>query len=183
MHLTDLGRHYSTLMARSLSQYLPVEIPAFENDLYDLAFRLSVKGKVNWRVYLQALRKLSTEAMRVPNSNSNIRASLGPFAQTGINISRGVAARLFPSAPIRRMPQTADRSWSAVRNDLENEFFNSKIDQLADSSAVIDLSFIDPDKLRNIIADHKSKRADHSVLVNLLLTLEYGLLQDAVMPY
>ena len=76
MHLTDLGRHYSTLMARSLSQYLPVEIPAFENDLYDLAFRLSVKGKVNWRVYLQALRKLSTEAMRVPNSNSNIRASL-----------------------------------------------------------------------------------------------------------
>ena len=81
------------------------------------------------------------------------------------------------------MPQTADRSWSAVRNDLENEFFNSKIDQLADSSAVIDLSFIDPDKLRNIIADHKSKRADHSVLVNLLLTLEYGLLQDAVMPY
>ena len=163
-----------------LSQYLPVEIPVFENDLYDLAFRLSVKGKVNWRVYLK--RSVNSLQMRF-NSNSNIRASLGPFAQTGINISRGVAARLFPSAPIRRMPQTADRSWSAVRNDLENEFFNSKIDQIADSSAVIDLSFIDPDKLRNIIADHKSKRADHSVLVNLLLTLEYGLLQDAGMPY
>ena len=176
-HLTDIGRHYTTLMARSLSCYVPVEVPCFENNLYDLAFSTSIDGKVNWRVYQKALTGISDSAMRIRNSNTNLPAHLSLQTQTLLNMLRSVAGRLTRSSRLKRMPGFGDRSWPAVKDDLENSFFRDKMEALSEAGAIMSLSFIDPDRLRKVIREHQDGRHDHAVLLSLLFTLEHGLLR------
>lgn len=177
MHLTDLGRHYSTLMARSLSCYVPVEVPCFENNLYDLAFSTSIEGKVNWSVYQKALTEISDSAMRIRNSNTNLPAHLSLQTQSLLNIFRGVVGRVTRSSRLKRMPGFSDRSWPAVKDDLENPFFREKMEALSESGAIMSLSFIDPDRLRKVIREHQDGCHNHAVLLGLLLTLDHGLLR------
>ena len=177
MHLTDIGRHYSALMARSLACHVPVEIPCIENDLYDLALTMPIEDKVNWRAYQGALKKLSVAAMRVRNSNTNIRAHHSLFTQTMLNAIRSAAGQLTHLDQIKRMPEFGDRSWPAVIDDLGNAFFDNKIDDLGESSEIMSLSFIDPDRLRKVISEHRNGTQNHAVFLSLLLTLEHGLLR------
>ena len=177
MHLTDIGRHYSALMARSLACHVPVEIPCLENDLYDLALSMSIEDKVNWSAYQDALKKLSAAAMRIRNSNTNIKAHHSLFIQTILNVIRSAAGQLTHSGQIKRMPEFGDRSWPAVIDDLGNAFFDNKINDLGESSEIMSLSFIDPDRLRKVISEHRSGIQNHAVFLSLLLTLEHGLLR------
>jgi hypothetical protein len=159
---------------RSLSQHLPVQVPCLENNLYEIAFALPVEAKQNWGVYLAALKQLAPDAMRERNSNTNIRAGYGLHWQTSINVLRSAAGQVVGNR-IRRMPRFEDRSWPAVKDDLNNDQFSHKLKRMANDGAIASLSFIDPDKVRAVVLDHQERRTDHAVLLGILLTLEEGL--------
>ncbi len=177
MHLTDIGRHYSMLMAHSLKGKLDVQIPALENRLYDLAFTISPEMKLNWTVYRRALAQNSSQVMAIKNSNTNIRANRGLVSQTLYNIARGAIRRIAPQN-IQGMPNYWERSWPLVRDDLNNEYMQERIGHMIRNGKINDLSLINPMKIEKIYAQHKNLEYDHGVLLGLLLTIEYGLLQE-----
>ncbi len=175
MHLTDFGRHYSVLMGKSLTSRLNVRIPALDNDLYDLSFLLSPKAKINWRAYQQALTRISPELMKVKNSNTNITASYSLFQQSFIQVMRSISRRLSKKH-VGGLPGWSDRSWPVVARDMEDDEMIRKTELMVKFGKINDLSFIDQKKVETMYADHTSGKSDHSVLLGLLLTVEYGLL-------
>ncbi len=178
MHLTDFGRHYSMLMANSMRGKIDVCVPALDADLYDLAFAISPELKVNWSVYLAAIRRLDPRLFQIRNSNTNIRASWGLYRQTGVQLTRGILRRIGFSS-LSGLPSVKDRSWPLVSEDMSSITMKQKVDRMISYGKIRDLSFIDQEKLDRAYQDHSHGRANHAVLFGLMLTLEHGLLNVA----
>ena len=175
MHLTDFGRHYSMLMSSSLRGQIDAQVPALDNELYNLAFSLSTDLKLNWNVYQNAIEKLSPGLFKVKNANTNIRASYDLFTQTGIQIGRSLVRRLGVTG-IGGLPSMDDRSWPLVSDDMATPFMRAKIESMVTGGRINNLPFIDPQKLMNVFAEHVSGKKNHGVLFGLMLTLEHGVL-------
>jgi len=178
MHLTDLGRHYSMLMVASLKGRLGVAVPALENNLYDLAFMIPAEMKVNWNVYLRTLRKLSNSFSRVRSANNNLSPRYPLRVQAGLNIGRS-ALRRFGMLRSAGMPVPEDRSWPRLSSDLMHPDIRKKLESMVKEGKINDLTFIVPEKIEKVYRAHLDGRHDHSVLLGLLLTLEFGLLRSS----
>lgn len=176
-HLTNVGRHYSTLMARSLLPYVQVWLPVLNIKSYDLAFQIPVKFKYNWSVYLKALKRLDSQLMQIPNSNTNISAHLGLRTQTMVKAMRGSYNLVRPGSYVTS-PTYDDRSWPPVNESItENHKINNKILELMETGKVLEMGMFRKDMLRTLYDKTVSKKEDHSVFLNQLLTVEYGLMK------
>ena len=176
MHLTDLGRHYSMLMARSLRPFIRVQIPALTNESYQLAFALSAQQKINWSTYLSFLNVMCPDLMGIRNSNTNIRASRGLYSQTAIKFMKGIQKNLTGSQSIVS-PSIEDRSWPTVQEPfLQESRIASEMEQLFQIGKIWDLGLFDRSAVRELYDRNRSGRENHSIFLSQLMTLEHGLL-------
>ncbi len=177
MHLFNFGRHYSMLMANSLRRYLDVGIPALDNTVYQCALDLPVKLKYNWRAYIGALKWLDHNLLRIRNSNTNIRADRSLYTQTGIKAVRGLANMFIPGSATRTPPYW-DRSWPLTKSTLEQgNLIRKMLLEIESHAKLFELSSIDADSVRTMIREYLAGAVDHSILINMLLTIEYGVLR------
>ena len=175
-HLTNIGRHYSSLMASSLLPYMRVSLPALTIDNYNLAFSLPVEKKKNWSVYIQALNKLDGRMMAVRNSNTNIRAGSSLYSQTAIKVLRGLYNVVSPGAFITS-PEYQDRSWPSVKESIiHNPEVRSMIEQTIEQGRIMDIGLVNKKPVKKLYEMTLLNEQDHSIFLNQLLTLEYGLL-------
>ena len=174
-HLTNLGRHYSTLMASSLLPYLRVWAPALNNRSYDMAFSLPPKSKVNWNAYLKALERLDKSLMKQPNSNTNIRADYSLHTQTAVKLLRGLYNILRPGRFITS-PVYGDRSWPSVSESItKNTVIREKLQETISQGAIFDSRLLKREAVSKLYELTTNNQVDHSIFLNQLLTLEYGL--------
>ena len=179
MHLHNFGRHYSFLMAASIEPYAAARMPSMENGLYDLVCTMPVEYKANWRAYQRALTMLSPRMMAVRNANTNIRASYPLRVQTAIKIARAAANRIV-GTQLPAAPAWWDRSWPEARQSIDaNPAIREAIEALPGSERLMDLSLFDQAAIRAAIDDHFSGRHDHSVMLNLLLTVDRAITPQA----
>lgn len=181
MHLVNVGRHYSSLMANSLRAGMDVHLPALTIECYDHAFNIPCSWKRNWAVYLKALGKLDTAAadfMSILNSNTNWPAKYGLGQQTVLTFLRGGIRKFIPM--MRGSPAHLDRSWPWVSESLLNrgEVYERLI-LLMQEGKIWDLDILNRSKVEQLVEVTMSGQQDHSIFLNQLLTLEYGALNTS----
>jgi len=176
VHCTDIGRHYSMLMASSIRPFVDVVIPALENELYDLSFQIPVEQKYNWSAYIQALKYIDMDMMKIVNSNTNLQAGFSLRKQTILKTLRGFA-NTIPGVQFSSMPAVDERSWPHVSESIsENKAISNRMKMMAESGAINDLRFIRSGSVSEYWKEHCSNARDHTILLSLLLTLEEGVL-------
>ncbi|MBC7905494.1 MAG: hypothetical protein H7Y60_01945 [Rhodospirillaceae bacterium] len=180
MHLHNFSRHYSFPMAASIRGYADCRIPALTNRLFDLAFAMQPEDKANWAVYQQAIDLCDPAMMSVRNANTNIRASRSLAAQTAIHFARAAAKRVIGNR-FRSLPPWWERSWPPASHSIEhNPRIREMVSALTDSPRLDSLGFLDPAKIRSAVAEHQAGTRDHSVMLNMLVTVDRCLTPRAV---
>jgi hypothetical protein len=178
IHLTNVGRHYSTLMAKSLRPYLTVMLPALTNANYDLAFNLPSKYKINWTAYQLMLNRIAPDLMLIENSNTHIKASTPLKIQSAMKVVKGVANLVKGGKPNVSI-NFAERSWPRARDAYgTGNVIDQQVNRLLSGGRVMDLGILNANMVRRAYSDTKNGVADHSILIGQLLTLEYGFLQS-----
>ena len=178
MHLANLGRHYSMLMAKSMRPHIDVRLPALTNTNYSMALSLPTKLKRNWWVYLNALKKLDRELglMEVSNSNTNIQAKYNLYTQTAFKLGRGISKKLGLLNSIVT-PAFSDRSWPPVLDSfLANRDIQDRLNAVIESGYLSSEGLLDKNRLLHLRDETLSGKKDHSIFLNQLLTIEYGAL-------
>ncbi|WP_341894441.1 asparagine synthase-related protein [Ferrovibrio terrae] len=179
MHLHNFSRHYSFPMAASIRGWADCRIPALENRLFDMAFAVSPQDKANWAILMQAIDLCNPAMMSIRNANTNITARRSLGMQTAIHWARAAANRAL-GPRFRAMPPWWERSWPPARASLEhNPHIRDLVAALPESPALEMLDIFDSGKIRDSIADHAAGRHDHSVLLNLLVTIDRCLTPEA----
>ncbi|MBF0158908.1 MAG: hypothetical protein HQL58_05240 [Magnetococcales bacterium] len=175
MHTHNFARHYSLMMAASIRGYADCRIPAFSNRIYQLMHEMPVDYKANWRVYQKAIALLDPRFMVVKNANTNIRADLPLQFQSLLRWLYGAGNRWLGTVGGRfpRPPTTEDRSWPSFRQSIDvNPSIQKMVRALPHSEALAALNLFDMDRIADTVDDYFSNRHDHSVLLNLLVTLD-----------
>lgn len=172
MHLHNFSRHYSFPMAASIRGWADCRIPALENRLFDLAFAVSPRDKANWAVLMRGIELCNPATMRIRNANTNISARRSLATQTTIHWSRAALNRVLRGR-FRTLPPWWERSWPPARHAFEhNPRIRDLAAGLADSPALHRLRFLDTDRIRSLVAQQLDGSRDHSILINLLITLD-----------
>ncbi len=172
LHLHNLARHYSFLMAQSIRSFAACRIPALSNELYDLCWTLNPRQKANWRVYQRAISLLDPALMRVRNANTNIRADRPLWQQSAIKVLRAGLRRL-PGVRTAATPSWWDRSWPHPRQSIEdNPGIQERVRALPGSRRLQALGVFDMPAVAELMREHESRQADHTVILNLLLTID-----------
>jgi asparagine synthase (glutamine-hydrolysing) len=173
MHIHNLSRHYSFPMMSSIRTYMDCRAPALENELFDLSIRMTARQKLNGTLYQRALKKISSKTMNVRNANTNYPAYLALKHQTALKAAQFVSHRLFGTSR-GRSPSREDRSWPSVRDHIEAcPNIMNKIKILGKSEALASLEWLDMNNVLKCLADHHSRKCDHSIMINVLLGIEH----------
>ncbi len=175
MHIDTLSRHYSFPMMMSVRTYADCRAPAFDNNLLDLSVSMTARQKLNGTAYQKAIAILSPALGRIHNANTNLPARMPLPQQTLIKMARYAAHKVlgtsYPVAPSR-----IDRSWPSAKESLEScSLIMGHIRDLPRSERLAAISFVDMDGVRHVVEDHLAGRADHAVMLNLLLTIDRAL--------
>jgi hypothetical protein len=171
LHLHNFGRHYSLLMIQSVRHWAECRAPAFCNELFDIAITLPARLKVNSETYLAALNRLSPALMRIRNANTNVEAGRSFRSQSAIRAARIVANRL--GAGLRVSPTVDERSWPSPKDTLNSSrVLNRRMAALKHSGHLEALRIVDLGAVGRMVDDHIDRRADHSTLLLMLITLD-----------
>ena len=175
MHIDTLSRHYSFPMIMSVRSYADCRAPALDNDLLDLSIRMTAQQKLNGTAYQKAIAILSPALGRLRNANTNLPASMPLPQQTLIKLALFAVHKTFgTNYPIA--PGAADRSWPSAKQSLEScPSIMQRVGALPRSERLAAISFVDMDGVRTVVEDHLAGRADHAVMLNLLLTVDRAL--------
>jgi len=171
MHLHNMSRHYSFPMLASVRTYAECRAPAFANRLFDLAISMDARDKVDGTPYQRAIARLSPRLMVLRNANTNLPAGWSLRRQTWAKAALYGPARLGLTRR-GRSPSWEERSWPLPRVQLEaSPGLMEKVGTLSDCPVLESTGVIDAARLRLVVAEHRAGEHDHTVLLNLLLTL------------
>jgi hypothetical protein len=174
VHLHNLSRHYSLLMAQSVRTFAACRIPALANALYDLCWAMRAEDKANWSVYQKAIARLDPALMRVRNANTNIRADRPLWQQTAVKFARALAGRA--GLRLGASPAWWDRSWPQARQSIDaNPAIRARLAQLASSPRLAAVGLFDAAAIEAVAAEHLAGQHDHAVLLNELITIDRAL--------
>ena len=113
--------------------------------------------------------------MKVRNANTNIRADRTLLQQSFIRSFRALANRI-PGFQLKGTPNWWDRSWPEPRQSIDNNLnIKSKIQALPNSEGLHDTELFDLSSVSQVLNEHNSGQHDHTVLLNMLLTIDQTL--------
>lgn len=174
VHLHDLARHYSFLMAQSVRTFAACRIPAVSNALYDLCWAMRAEDKANWSVYQKAIARLAPELMDVRNANTNIRANMPLWQQSVVKFARAIGQKA--GIQLGASPSWWDRSWPQPRQTIDvNPAIQAGLAALPDSDALASAGLFDRDAIDSVLHEHRTGAHDHTVLLCELLTIDRAL--------
>src|SRR3546814_11308914 len=127
--------------------------------------------RCNVRIVQLALRKLSSDAARLPNANTHFRADLHPWLEVGALLGRA-ALRRSGLARRPRLPSSAHSagSWQDVGSLYRDEpGHRALLKAIRGRLDTLSLGIFDPDGLAACIDEHLSGHARHPKLLRQLL--------------
>jgi asparagine synthetase B (glutamine-hydrolysing) len=175
VHLHNLARHYSLLMAQSVRTFAACRLPALTNALYDLCWSMRAEDKSNWAVYQNAISRLNPDMMQVRNANTNIRADMPLRRQTFVKFARALSNRALGISS-SAAPSWWDRSWPEPRQAIDvNPNIRAAVENLSTSEHIAATGLYDLAEIQRVVDEHFNGSHDHSVLLNELVTIDYAL--------
>lgn len=171
MHVHNFSRHYSFPMMDSVRTFAECRAPGLNNRLFGLALAMDAHDKLDGTAYQRAIAKLAPTVMRVRNANTNFPAGWPLRRQTWAKASRFALSRVGLGHAVRS-PGWQDRSWPLPRTQLEaSARLMNTMRTLPDCPVLQSTGVIDPEGVQTLVHQHETGAHDHTVLLNLLLTL------------
>lgn len=167
----NLSRHYTFLNISSIRTIAEERTIAFDNQLFDFYLSLPIESRLNKNIFANAIRLLNERLYKIRNANTNFNIYDSDFVLT----AKLSANKILSKFGIKVMlpPGQKERSWPA-RRDIISE--NSKIKEatknLANSSVLEELSFLDMDKVKFFVEGHLDGKRDYSDLILTLITID-----------
>lgn len=169
-----LGRHYAYNDFVAMSSVIAQRAVAFDPDLFDIYLSMKPAWRASGRMTHAAMKRLGPDLMALPDANSGLSARLGFGTQILLLFARAAARR---GGLMSRPPRLSDAtwthgSWSNLHELLRRDpFFVTRIEGLAENSALLDSGLFEPAGLKQIVAAHLSGRTSHRKLLLELLTI------------
>lgn len=171
LHTHNFSRHYSFPMLFSMQSYAEVRTPALSNKLFDLSNSMTAHQKLNGDLYQKAVFKLNPKLMSVRNANTNFPAGWSLNRQSLFKILL-FAPHRFSLTTFGKSPEWFERSWPLPRAYLdESEELKQRILNLPICPVLQSISCVDCSKIETLVNEHMLGTKDHTVLLNLLLTV------------
>lgn len=171
MHVHNLSRHYSFPMMASVRTFAECRAPGLSNAAFDIALAMRAEDKLDGTPYQKAIARLNPAMMAIRNANTNLPAGWSLRQQTAAKAAFALLSRVGMTNRARS-PGWQDRSWPAPRAQLAaSPQLMATLKELPRSEVLAGLGLFDRAALDSIIAEHQASRHDHTVLLNLLLTL------------
>lgn len=175
MHLHNFSRHYSFPMLASVRTFMECRAPALSNGIFDLTIKMKASDKLNGDVYRRAISVLNTNVMEIKNANFDLPAYFSSKHQSRVKILKYGLSKFDFGAKLVG-PGWIDRSWPSTRAQLDaSPNLLYKIKNLSKCDILEDIGIFDMVKIAKIASDHVNGHHDHSVLLNLLLTISSAL--------
>ena len=170
--LHAVSKHYAFTGMMAVRAVCNLHMPAFDNEVFELYLGMPPAWRCSGRVVQLALRKLSCEAARFPNANTEFRADLHPWLEIAGLLGRAGLRRLG----LKKRPQVPGSmysagSWQNIQALYREEPAHRK--RFQDIRARLDhLAFdlLDTDALAACIDGHLDGTASHTKLLRQLLT-------------
>ena len=168
-----LGRHFSQINITSKMTNIPVRTPAFENELFDLHFKVKPKMKIKDLHRNYALKKANKYVGKVISANHGFPADTTPFVRSILLIVRKVL-RMITGNQKYMSPTLKDRTWPNLNIYLRNsEFFQSQIDEIKNNEMLKkNFYIIDWEKIDNLFDNWKKGEDTDPIFVFSILTLQ-----------
>lgn len=171
LHFHNFSRHYSFPMMASIRTFADCRAPALENDLFDLALAMTPRSRLDGTAYQDAITLLAPALMAVRNANTNFPAAWSLRRQTVAKVGNRFGQLV--GAKVIRSPAWRDRSWPLPRASLDAcPTLRDRARHLPNSRLLGQTELIDPVRLARVLDEHRLGSSDHTVLINLLLTLD-----------
>lgn len=168
-----LGRHYSQLNITSMTASIPVRTPAFENDLFNLHFKVKphIKIKDFHRIY--ALKKVNKKIGKIISANHGFSASTTPIVRTFYLAIRKLL-RIVTGNQKYMSPTLKDRTVPNLNLYLRNsKYFKKQIDNLMTNNLLQSKFYIlDWEKINSLISNWKKGKDTDPIFLLSLLTLQ-----------
>lgn len=170
--LHAVSKHYAFTGMMSVRAVCNLHLPAFDNEVFELYLGLPPAWRCSGRVVQLALRRLSEEAARFPNANTNFRADLHPWLEIAGLVGRAALRKVG----LTRRPQTPGSiysagSWQNVPALYRDEPGHRKrFQEIRDRLDSLSFDLFNTDALAVCIDEHLGGVAGHTKLLRQLLT-------------
>lgn len=170
--LHAVSKHYAFTGMMSVRAACNLHLPAFDNEVFELYLGLPPAWRCSGRVVQLALRRLSKEAARFPNANTDFRADLHPWLEIVGLIGRAALRKLH----LKQRPQTpgsiySPGSWQNVPALYRDEPGHRKrFQDIRDRLDSLSFDLFNTDALAMCIDEHLDGIAGHTKLLRQLLT-------------
>ena len=168
-----LGRHYSQINITSMTASIPIRTPAFENELFDLHFKVKPHIKIRDFHRIYALRKANKKVGKIISSNHGFPASTTPIIRTFFLAIRKLL-RILTGNQKYMSPTLKDRTIPNLNTYLRNsKYFQQQMDNLLTNKFLQDKFYIlDWIKINELIKNWKRGIDTDPMFIFSLLTLQ-----------
>ena len=170
--LHAVSKHYAFTGMMSVRAACNLHLPAFDNEVFELYLGLPPAWRCSGRVVQLALRKLSGDAARFPNANTDFRADLHPWMEIAGLFGRVALRKLG----LTRRPGTPGSiysagSWQNVPALHRDEpAHRRRFQEIRERLDALSFGLFDLDALAACIDEHLDGIASHTKLLRQLLT-------------
>lgn len=170
--LHAVNKHYAFTGMMASRAVADLAIPAFDNDVLDIALSMPPANRVSSRMVHRTIRHLAPEIASLPNANTHFPADLDPWLEIGAVILRGVLRRL---GLVRRasLPSQghSDGSWQNLDGLYRHEAgHRRRFAEIRERLDGMTFGILDADGIAACIDEHLDGRASHTKLMRQLLT-------------
>ncbi len=170
--LHAVSKHYAYTGMMAVRAVCNLHMPAFDNEVFELYLGMPPAWRCSGRVVQLALRRLSREAARFPNANTDFPADLHPWLEIAGLLGRAALRKLR----LKKRPQVPGSiysagSWQNVPALYRDEPAHRKrFGEIRGRLDALTFDLFDPDALAACIDEHLDGVASHTKLLRQLLT-------------
>lgn len=166
------SRHFTYLNNLCLQNYSLSRMIAFDNDLFDIHFRMPAENQICARAFKVALKNANPRLAKIANANTGLPATASPSFESLHGIYVKAKNRLVPRSGID--PLHTQGSWSNFKNLIKDnpKMLNLYLDVVHDPGC-IDGRMFNKDYLVRLLEGYQSGTDRFSWIFYLIIT--YGL--------
>jgi len=172
-YLTTVFDYYHTdLFPLHMRYYMPERTIAFDNELFDLYFKMPYKYRANSRLWNKVLRQFSREIAAIPYANTGYSPFLPETLIWFLTMLKKICKKVLPFKSNKFAGTIyTDTSWPNFAELIRlSEKLQGRLKQTINDPESLDPELFNIPELKRMLIEHLDKKSDHAVLLFMLLS-------------
>jgi asparagine synthetase B (glutamine-hydrolysing) len=166
-----LSKQRTYLHLSHIRAFMPERTMIFDNDLFDLYLEMPAEFKRDGKVYRKALKKLNPKIAVIPDANTGFNPQISKKLYPILSFLIAKKRILVSKKKQELLTNQSQGSWPDITEMLRQDS-NLKIllEEAIKNPRCLDPTIFDIESIIQLLRDHTERRADHTMLLYLLLT-------------